>query len=267
MASQPKKKGTGKGHQPDGLVAYLRVSTTEQAEKGSGLDVQREKMTEWADAHGYVIVEWFADEGVSGSNGLDTRPGIFEAMSALARADVSGLIVAKLDRLARSLALQETLLAQVERAGAQMFSADDAENEYLNDDDEPTRRLIRQVLGAVAEWERGMITARMKAGRAQRAKQGAYAYGAPPYGWTSVTSPDGGKRLAPVESEQTTLRRLRELRDEGASTRRMAEVLAAEGHRTRKGGAWYSANIARLLKRLDEVPAGALDDGGREAHR
>lgn len=231
------------------LVAYLRVSTAEQAASGSGLEVQREQITAWAHANGHEVGEWYADEGVSGSNGLEDRPGIFDAMAALSADDVDGLVVAKLDRLARSLALQETLLAQVDRVGAQVFSADDAENDYLNDDDEPTRRLIRQVLGAVAEWERGMIAARMKAGRAHRARSGSFAYGSPPFGWRAERS-DQGSQLVPIEAEQATLARMRELRVEGLNLQAIADTLSTEGHRTKRGStAWNAGTISRLLRR------------------
>jgi DNA invertase Pin-like site-specific DNA recombinase len=229
------------------LVAYLRVSTQEQATSGSGLDVQREQVTTWADANGHDVVSWFVDEGISGSHGLESRPGIFDAMSALS--DAEGLVVPKLDRLARSLAVQETLLAQADRLGAQVFSADDAENEYLNDDDEPTRRLIRQVLGAVAEWERGMIAARMKAGRHHRAREGMYAFGSPPFGWRSQRT-ERGARLVPVDTEQATLARMRELRAQGLNLTDIADTLSREGHRTKRGGTtWNPGTVSRLLRR------------------
>jgi len=231
------------------LAAYVRVSTQEQAASGSGLDVQRSQVQAWADANGHDVVAWYCDEGISGSAGLEDRPGIFDAMAALP--DVDGLVVAKLDRLARSLAVQETLLAQVDRLGAHVFSADDAENEYLNDDDEPTRRLIRQVLGAVAEWERGMIGARMKAGRSHRAREGMFAYGSPPFGWRSERT-DRGSRLVPLESEQATLARMRDLRSQGLNLADIAAILGDEGRRTKRGLLdWNAGTVSRLLSRGD----------------
>lgn len=70
---------------------------------------------------------------------------------------VQGIFVYRLARLARDLVLQEQLLAEVSRAGGQVFSTSGAEQHYLVDDsDAPSRRLIRQILGAVSEYERSM---------------------------------------------------------------------------------------------------------------
>ena len=65
------------------VIAYLRVSTDQQAERGLGLDVQRTAIRAWAKTHGRRVVLWTADEGVSGSNGLDSRVGLADALDAL----------------------------------------------------------------------------------------------------------------------------------------------------------------------------------------
>jgi DNA invertase Pin-like site-specific DNA recombinase len=74
------------------LAAYLRVSTDAQTD-GLGLDVQEATITKWARAHGHQITATFTDAGVSGSNGLDTRAGLADALSALKDAIASGLVV------------------------------------------------------------------------------------------------------------------------------------------------------------------------------
>ena len=104
------------------LVAYLRVSTDAQAEHGLGLDVQGHAITGWAKTNGHKVTFWTSDEGVSGSNGLDTRVGLLDAIAGLQDKRVAGLVVYRLDRLARDLNLQEQLLAEVWRMGARVFS-------------------------------------------------------------------------------------------------------------------------------------------------
>src|SRR5262245_37985651 len=146
------------------LVAYLRVSTDRQAERGHGLDVQRDTITKWSVANDHRIAMWTQDEGVSGANSLDTRRGLYEACGALQSTSASGLVVYRLDRLARDLILQETLIGMVWKSGGRVYSTSAGEDQYLDsshESDDPSRKLVRQILGAVAEYERAMIRLRL----------------------------------------------------------------------------------------------------------
>jgi DNA invertase Pin-like site-specific DNA recombinase len=98
------------------------------------------------------------------------------------------MAVFKLDRLARDLIVQETLIAEVRKIGGQLFTTAAGEAAHLADDpDDPSRKLIRQVLGAVNEYERSMIVLWMKSGRKIKAAKGGYAgYGSPAFGQRSV---------------------------------------------------------------------------------
>lgn len=227
------------------VVAYLRVSTDKQAEEGLGLEIQADAIKTWAKANSVRVVDTFADEGVSGSNGLDSREALPEALDALRSAAADGVVVYRLDRLARDLIIQETLLAEVKRLGGEVFSTSAAEAGYLTDDpDDPSRKLIRQVLGAVAEYERSMIALRLRSGRKRKAKDGGYAYGAPPFGFRVE---DG--ELVPDEGEQETLNRARELQAGGVSIREIATTLNEEGLRTKRGARWHPTTVARVLGR------------------
>lgn len=227
------------------VVAYLRVSTDRQAEEGLGLEVQADAIKAWAKAKNTRVVATFADEGVSGSNGLDTREALLDAFNVIKASKADGLIVYRLDRLARDLIIQETLLAEVKRLGGEVFSTSAAEASYLTDDpDDPSRKLIRQVLGAVAEYERSMIALRLRSGRKRKAKDGGYAYGAPPFGFRVE---DG--ELVPDEGEQATLLRARVLQKNGASVREIATTLNEEGRRTKRGARWHPTTVARVLGR------------------
>lgn len=227
------------------VTAYLRVSTDRQAEEGLGLEVQEQAIRTWAKKQGHRISAWCSDEGVSGSNGLESRQALPDALDALRFGKAAGLVVYRLDRLARDLVLQEQLLAEVWRMGAQVFSTSNAEGGYLGDDpDDPSRKLIRQVLGAVAEYERSMIALRLRSGRKRKAEKGGYAYGAPGYGWRAE---DG--ELVAVAAEQETLIRAVELRARGASLREIARSLEAEGHRPRRAEHWHPVVLSRMLAR------------------
>jgi len=227
------------------VAAYLRVSTDRQAEEGLGLEVQEHAIREWARTHGHRISSWHRDEGISGSNGLEHREGLADALETLKAGTARGLVVYRLDRLARDLVLQEQLLADVRRHGAEVFSTSNAEASYLSDDpDDPSRKLIRQVLGAVNEYERAMITLRLRAGRRRKHDTGGYAYGSPPYGYRSH-----GGTLIEDENEQAALARMRELRQTGASYRRIADTLQTEGFRPKRGKHWYPMTIRQILSR------------------
>lgn len=84
------------------MIGYLRVSTEEQASSGLGLEAQRDTITPYAEQHDWDVI-WYADEGISGKS-LD-RPQLQAALERLRpkKRDVAGLVVAKLDRLSRSV--------------------------------------------------------------------------------------------------------------------------------------------------------------------
>ena len=124
-------------------------------------------------------------------------------------------MVPRLDRLARDLIVQETILAEVRRIGGEVFSTSPAEASYLTDDpDDPSRKMIRQVLGAVSEYERSMVVLRLRNGRRRKAQMGGYASGAPAFG---LEARDGD--LIESQEEQVTIKRICELRASGASLR------------------------------------------------
>jgi DNA invertase Pin-like site-specific DNA recombinase len=229
------------------IVGYIRVSTDRQAERGLGLDVQERSVRSWARANGHRVVAVYRDEGVSGM--LAERDGLADALDAVRTGRAGAVVVPRLDRLARDLVVQETLLAEVWRLGGEVFSTAGGEGDLRDDPDDPSRKLVRQVLGAIAEYERDMIALRLRAGRKRKAERGGYAHGSPPYGWRG-----SGGRLVKVPAEQKALARMLSLRDEGCSTRQVAATLAAEGWPTKRGGAWSSPVVARILSR-HPIPA------------
>lgn len=226
------------------VVAYLRVSTDRQAEHGLGLDVQEAALKEWARASGRRIVATCTDEGISGSNGLEERDGLAEALHLLREGHADALAVYRLDRLARDLVIQEQLLAEVWRIGAEVYSTASGEADLRDDPDDPSRRMIRQILGAVSEYERAMIVLRLRRGRARKAEQGGFAYGSPAFGYRSE---DG--ELVPDEREQAALTRIFELHRQGASLRSIATILQNEGHRPKRGDRWHPVTVSRVIER------------------
>ncbi len=145
----------------------------------------------------------------------------------------------KLDRLARTLSTQETVLQTVWRADGSVFAAD--QGEVLQDDpDDPMRTFVRQVIGGVAQLERSLIAKRMRDGRRIKAEQGGFAFGAPPFGYRAE-----GRELVVEPDEAATLSRILELDRSGASLCHIGSVLEAEGRTTKRGGTRVAPHSAR----------------------
>ncbi|GAA2053048.1 recombinase family protein [Williamsia deligens] len=222
------------------LAAYLRCSSARQQE-AFGPEVQRQAIRQWARANGHRIVSWHEDT-ISGTSELKDRAGWMQAEAAVKSGAAQGIVVPRLDRLARDVMIQELLLRKTPGV---VLSARDSENELLTGTtNDPSRKLIRTILGAIAEYDREMITDRLVASRHAKAAAGGYAHGGLPYGFASKNG-----NLVPVAAEQRALALIRSLSAQGVGTREIARVLTAEGHPTKRGGEWCSSTVARILKR------------------
>jgi DNA invertase Pin-like site-specific DNA recombinase len=215
-------------------IGYLRVSTEAQLD-GLGLDVQRDAIVELAAELGLTLADVFVDEGISGSEGLDVRRALAAALDDLCANPGTTLIVPRLDRLARDLMVQEQVLADAWKTGATVTSCSETERTYCRPDspEDPARTLIRQVLGAVAAYERAMIRLRLVRGRRMRLVREGWAGGPVPYGWTD---PDEQATLAHVEAQRRA----------GMSWRRLAADLNTRGMRKRNGTEWHGPELQRL---------------------
>jgi len=219
-------------------IGYIRVSTVEQA-AGFGLEVQERAIREWAKSHGVRLMAVLRDEGESGSNGIDTRQGLAETLARMEAGEADTLLVYRLDRLARDLVLQETTVQRLSARGRRLVSVTEPDV----DGDDPTRVLVRQVLGALSQYERAVIRARMMAGREAKRRSGGYVGGRPPFGFRVES-----KELVSEEREQATIALARKLRRRGLSIRTIARELTDAGHTPKEGGIWHPPQVARLLK-------------------
>lgn len=225
------------------IIGYLRTSSTNKDDHEDSIAEQKRKILAWARAHDHVVTGWFTDEGLSGGNGLESRDGLPAALAVLREKQAGGLAVSVLDRLARDLIVQETLLAEIRRLGAEPFTTSAAEAEFLADDpDDPSRRLIRQILGAVHEYERSMIAFRLRGGKAAKRARGGYAGGFVPLGKQAI---DGA--FVPHAGELAAMARARELRGQGMSLRAVADALNAAGVPTKHGKAWHASTVGRVI--------------------
>lgn len=228
------------------LVAYLRVSSSGQLD-GYGFDVQRADIKRWAKANGHKIVDEFTD-AVTGKADTNDRPGLTQALQLLRKPpEADGLIVGKLDRLARQLTVQEAILALVWREGGRVFAAESGEV-LKSDPDDPMRDAMRQMMGVFAELDRKTVVKRLRDGRRVKAEAGRKAVGQYAYGTQGVGK--GRERDAgPQDEEQAAIARIVELRDQGVSYRGICATLDAEGHRPRKAAAWSPMSVRNIAVR------------------
>jgi site-specific DNA recombinase len=216
------------------VIAYLRVSTNDQATEGVSLPMQRDRLIAYAVAMDLSLVHIIEDAGVSAKT-LD-RPGLQQAFALLDQRAADGLLVLKLDRLTRSVRDLGELLERYFSKDFALLSVSDS-----IDTRSAAGRLILNVLTSVAQWEREVIGERTREALAHLKRQGK-KLGAP-----VLERNDAGK---------LTQQRAVELRAEGWSLRRIAGQLREEGHATSQGGSWQAETVRLLLARSSQ-PGGA----------
>ena len=190
--------------------AYLRVSGKGQVE-GDGFTRQLKAIKEYAAAHDIKIVNVYREEGISGTKESADRPAWSELMTALHANGVKVVIVEKLDRLARDLMVQETIVADLRKHGFELVSV--AEPDLMAND--PTRILVRQMMGAVAQYEKSQIVLKLRGARMRkRAKEGR-CEGRKPYGFH--------------DGEQAILDRIKTMHSNGKNYEQMAHALNSKG--------------------------------------
>lgn len=211
------------------FVAYYRVSTAQQGQSGLGLEAQRDAVMRYLSAGGWPPLAEFTEvETGKGSNALDRRPQL-QAALAFAKKHKAILIIAKLDRLARNVhfvsGLMETGVPFVaaDRPGADPFQI--------------------HLEAALAEREAKMVSDRTKAALAA-AKARGQVLGANGRVLAEKHKADALARIAPVAD------RLRALRADGLSLRRIADTLNREGIPSPGGASWGAVNVQRALARV-----------------
>ena len=210
--------------------AYLRVSGKGQLD-GDGFPRQRATIRAYADSHEIRVVRFFQERGVCGARDLQNRPALQELMLALHANGTRLVLIEKLDRLARDLMVQETIISDLRKNGFEIISV--MEPDLCSDD--PSRKLVRQVFGAIAEYERAMIVLKLRAARQRiRAREGRC---------------EGRKPYGEYPGEEGVVRHIRVLAGEGLNYSQIADKLNAEGHPTRANGTWFPATVSRILAR------------------
>lgn len=234
------------------LVSYARTSGSGNGQ--DSLDAQGEHNVACAVRHGHEVVAFFRDEYVCGGLPVEARPGLFAAVAAIEDGIADGLVVHRLDRLARELHVQEAALARVWGVGARIVVYEAVEDGIVkrDDPDDPQRRFIRQVLGAAAEFERGLGVARMRGGRQRKAARGGYIGGFRPYGYRVVE-----REFVPEPVEQAVIATIIALRrgSPPMAYKEIAACLNADECPSPSGGVWGPQTVLNIYQREGRTTA------------
>lgn len=235
------------------LVGYCRVSTDNQKEEGT-IEIQVNALTDYATSKGYELIEIFKDEGVSG--GLENRPALAEMFTYLENTpDVDGVLIFKLDRLARDLYIQEHLIKKLEALRKLFISI--KEPDLASSD--PMRKAFRQFMGIVSELEKSFITMRLSGGRINKAKKGGYAGGRKPMGYR-VKDKDLSIDTVSADTIRTIFRM-----KESMGLREIARELNRGAYATSRGGKWYAGTVKYILE--NGIYQGDLEYKNQRANR
>ena len=218
------------------VFGYVRVSTKEQAESGLGMEAQMKKIRAYCELYELELVDILIDDGYSGKT-LD-RPALKELIQCLEKGEAEGVVIAKLDRLTRSVADMGILLEKIFNK-KQLFSV--SENV---DTRTPSGRLVLNVLISVAQWERETIVERTKDALRAKREKGEKTGGDVPFGYDEK---DG--KLIPNAKEQRIIKLIKRLRDKGYGLKRIAKYLNENGFRTKKGKSFTHIQVRRILAR------------------
>jgi DNA invertase Pin-like site-specific DNA recombinase len=215
-------------------VAYLRTSSGANVGPDKDSDKrQRAAIASFAKRAGFTLVDEFYDAAVSGGDPVDQRPGFAQMLQRLAANGAKTIIVESPDRFARDLAVQ---LAGHDMLKALGISIIPASAPDFFTEDTPTAVLVRQVLGAIAQFEKASAAAKLASARkSKREREGRC---------------EGRKPLSETRPEVVLLaRKLRRRRPKGGqlSLRGVARELAARGFLNERGKPYAAKSIASML--------------------
>ncbi|WP_246622899.1 recombinase family protein [Rhizobium laguerreae] len=217
-------------------VAYLRTSSA--ANVGADKDSekrQRLAINAFARANGFEIIEFYFDAAVSGADAVDARPGFATMLKRIEGNGVRTIIVETASRFARDLMVQEVGYARLKERGIELIAAD---SPAAFQDDTPTAKLVRQILGAVAEFDKAMTVAKLRGARDRKRATGVKV--------------EGRKSHAERTPDLVALARRLHRKDRQGNRRSLRDIaaeLAVQGHVSNAGTALPPSIVRSLISR------------------
>jgi DNA invertase Pin-like site-specific DNA recombinase len=219
--------------------AYLRVSGKSQVD-GDGFERQERAINAYCAANGIAVKRVYRESFTGTAESMD-RPAWVDMMAEIMANGVKTIVIEKLDRLARDQMVQEHIVRDLQSRKITLISVE--EPDLCRDD--PTRKLLRTIMGAISEYDKTMIVLKLRGARKRKRDRGERCDGAKPYG--------------ELPGEAEVLVRARALQGGGVSPAKIAESFNALGIKPRKGDRWHPHVIARILKRVSSASGVKLD--------
>jgi DNA invertase Pin-like site-specific DNA recombinase len=212
------------------VYGYIRVSGRGQL-RGDGFTGQSLAVEKYCAANGHQLVQTFREKAVPGATDMADRPAWREMIGEILADGVKVIVIERLGRLARDLMVQEHIIADCQKRGITMLST--AEPDLCSSD--PTRILMRQILGAVAAYDKAMVVLKLRGARERKRATTGRCEGAKPYG--------------ELPSEREVLERMQALRATGATLTAIAVDLNKGSVKPRRGAQWFAKSVSRILER------------------
>jgi len=217
-------------------IGYMRTSSAANVGDGKDSEARQRKAIEtYAKSAGMLIVDWFYDAAVSGADPVEARPGFTAALTRIAGNGVRTIIVETANRFARDLMVQEVGFAMLQDLGITLIAADSPAS-FL--DNGPTSKLIRQILGAVAEFDKAMTVAKLKGARERARRQHGKCEGRKSY-----VEREGGQELVALARQLH-----HNPNGRPQSLRKVAAALAEQGYVTPSGRHYSASAVASMLE-------------------
>lgn len=209
-------------HDPPVVLGYVRVSTDEQHTSGAGLEAQRAAIRSEAERRGWRLLE-IVGEPAGASSATLSRPGLMSALERLDSGEADVLVVAKLDRLSRSVAQGAQVMERAKRRGWSLVALD-----FGLDTTTPAGEMVANVILSTSQYERRLIGQRTREALAVKREQGV-RLGRPP------VLPDA------------VVQRIVDEHAAGRSLRAIAAGLEGDGVPTARGGSWRSSSVQHIV--------------------
>jgi site-specific DNA recombinase len=220
------------------VAIYIRVSTPHQAEEGYSLEAQEKTLREHCEVKGYEVVGLYADKGRSGKN-VSGRPELQKLIGDGKTKNFDLVLVWKLTRFTRSLTDLCSVCDELEAHNVYLESYSEA-----FDSRSPVGKMIRNILGVIAEWERQVISENVALAAATRAAQGKRTFA-----YVLGYDRDGKDSITINEEEAKVVRFIFDAYLRYKSTIAVRDMANLLGYRGKKGRPFSAHSIWRILTR------------------
>lgn len=229
------------------FYAYYRVSTETQAEKGGGLETQRQNIAKYCYEHGIELAGEYTDAGISGAvkdtdddDAISKRPALVEMLATLTEGDT--VIVMNSSRLWRSDTAKVIIRRELMKKKAKLITLENLRYDLYAKN--PNDRFMDGIMELMDEWERLSIALKLAKGRTAKARLGDKPAGITPTGYKYS---DDKKHIVIDEEEAKTVRQIFTLAQSGKSLRQIADELNRQGIPTKHNRQWSQGTVSKVL--------------------